>query len=77
MLRNKMHLFYNSRLRARNLFAVKNLFSTTILSRAHLSQQPIVKPNIMDSGYRLTTLPSGIRVASETLKMPTATVYLF
>ncbi|KAF7638025.1 hypothetical protein Mgra_00002478 [Meloidogyne graminicola] len=70
MLRNKMHLLSKCQ---RNIFASNNLFSN-FLSKANFSHQSMAKPNIIDSGYKLTTLPSGFRVASETLKMPTATV---
>uniref|UniRef100_A0A914MHB6 Mitochondrial processing peptidase beta subunit n=1 Tax=Meloidogyne incognita TaxID=6306 RepID=A0A914MHB6_MELIC len=74
MLLNKISLFSNSRLNVKNIFAFKNLSSNVISSKAHFSHQPNVKSNIIDSGYKLTTLPSGFRVASETLKMSTATV---
>lgn len=77
MLLNKISLFSNSRLNVKNIFAFKNLSSNVISSKAHFSHQPNVKSNIIDSGYKLTTLPSGFRVASETLKMSTATVFFF
>nr|CAD2180117.1 unnamed protein product [Meloidogyne enterolobii] len=73
MLLNKISSFSNSRLNIKNIFSFKNLSSTVISSKA-FSHQPNVKSNIIDSGYKLTTLPSGFRVASETLKMSTATV---
>ncbi|CAK5038052.1 unnamed protein product [Meloidogyne enterolobii] len=74
MLLNKISSFSNSRLNIKNIFAFKNLSSNVISSKAHFSHQPNVKSNIIDSGYKLTTLASGFRVASETLKMSTATV---
>ncbi|CAK5020696.1 unnamed protein product [Meloidogyne enterolobii] len=76
MLLNKIFSFYTSRLNIKNIFAFKNLSSNVISSKANFSHQPNVKSNIIDSGYKLTTLPSGFRVASETLKMSTATVFV-
>jgi hypothetical protein len=56
----------------------RNIRSVLINNKAFLSRQPatIAKGDVIVPEYRLTTLPSGFRVASENLEMPTATVNL-
>ena len=57
------------------LLAARRLISS-LNSKALLSRKPatIAKGDVVKPDYRLTTLQSGFRVASENLEMPTATV---